>query len=310
MKVKLIVILSFCILFAKAQTIYTSYPGNFANMFSAPEYITMVQAKIIGPLNQTTDIETLRTFCTKNTTKRLTNLDLEDAYFSPQVGQLSVDAPNDNIAMDKTLSPYLFSGFGFKRLVLPSSIDTIGDWALSGCTDLQMLEFPKNLEAIGNYACHQCINLNEINIPEGLTTIGKYAFEDCSSVQTIKLPSTLTKIGDRAFLGIGIMPVDVWIYSVTPPKTDAPYTSLFGSHWNNVTLHVPMGTTDAYLDTEWGNASEILEFDATTSVSNVLTRSPKQIKEIYDSKGKECIKMDKGVYIIRYSDNTTQKVIK
>lgn len=54
---------------------------------------------------------------------------------------------------------------------------------------------PKTIEMIGNKAFAGCTKLKDINIPEGVRKIGEYAFYSCQKLEQIKLPSTLRELG-------------------------------------------------------------------------------------------------------------------
>ena len=63
-------------------------------------------------------------------------------------------------------------------LVLPSSLQQIGDSAFKGCTALQTIRFEgnSNLLTIGANAFSGCTSLEAIAVPDGVTEIGNSAF--------------------------------------------------------------------------------------------------------------------------------------
>lgn len=64
-------------------------------------------------------------------------------------------------------------------VVIPSTIESIGDWAFAGCSSLTSIIIPKSVESIGYCAFRYCSNLISITIPEGVTSIGREAFSYC-----------------------------------------------------------------------------------------------------------------------------------
>jgi hypothetical protein len=58
-------------------------------------------------------------------------------------------------------------------VVIPTSIETIGNYAFDGCSQLTHIidGSHTNLTGIGNYAFRNCAGLTEISLPERLTTI-------------------------------------------------------------------------------------------------------------------------------------------
>ncbi|MDE7076281.1 MAG: leucine-rich repeat domain-containing protein, partial [Clostridia bacterium] len=58
------------------------------------------------------------------------------------------------------------------ELVLPDSIEIIGDGAFRGCEILKKVTLGNNVNEIGKQAFHYCNNLAEINIPDSITKLG------------------------------------------------------------------------------------------------------------------------------------------
>jgi hypothetical protein len=112
-----------------------------------------------------------------------------------------------------------------KIVTLADSLETIGNYAFSGCSSLEKLEIPRKVETIGIEAFRNCSNiktitwkdslnclrfvgdyafagnssLTELKIPKEVNTIGMYAFSGCSKLERIELPSKLEKIDQFAF---------------------------------------------------------------------------------------------------------------
>ena len=58
---------------------------------------------------------------------------------------------------------------------------------------------PSSVTSIGGYAFYYCLSLTNIKIPEGVTNIGEHAFDHCSSSTSIEIAESVTSIGDYAF---------------------------------------------------------------------------------------------------------------
>lgn len=89
-------------------------------------------------------------------------------------------------------------------VVLPNTLETIGNDAFSGCTYLESVSVPSSLKTIGARAFQSCPYLQGFSFPEGLLSIGEYAFYNrngsyYAGLKTVELPSTLTTLGDYAF---------------------------------------------------------------------------------------------------------------
>ena len=84
-----------------------------------------------------------------------------------------------------------------------SGITYLWDWTFSGCSNLESVILPDSIEEIGQYAFYGCSSLINVVLPETLKTIGVRAFGKCSSITDIELPDSLTQIGGGAFAGCG-----------------------------------------------------------------------------------------------------------
>ena len=101
----------------------------------------------------------------------------------------------------------VFYNSGITSIELPSTLESIGDYAFYNCSGLTgelNLGECTSLTSIGVNAFYNCSSLTgELNLGKctNLTSIGFAAFCVCSSLTSITLPSSLTSIGDHAFQG-------------------------------------------------------------------------------------------------------------
>ena len=82
---------------------------------------------------------------------------------------------------------------------LPSSVITVGDFALRGAKNLVSVQLTGNLLEIGECAFIGCTSLSNITLPESLEKIGKSAFHTCKALTTINIPERVYEIGQSAF---------------------------------------------------------------------------------------------------------------
>ena len=111
-----------------------------------------------------------------------------------------------------------------KKLVIPSNVISIGDYAFCDCTDFTSVTIPNSVTSIGSYAFSGCSSLTSVTIPNSVISIGKYAFSSCSSLSSIALPNSVTNIGDGAFGGCSSL------FSITIPNS---LSSIGGYAFNN-----------------------------------------------------------------------------
>lgn len=81
---------------------------------------------------------------------------------------------------------------------IPSSVTSIGSYALSGCY-FTHLNWPKNVKVLENHVLDTCTKLKSIYIPEGVTKIGDHALAGCLGLTAISLPESVTSIDEGAF---------------------------------------------------------------------------------------------------------------
>ena len=62
-------------------------------------------------------------------------------------------------------------------------VTSIGDYAFSGCSNLESVYIPDSVTSIGDHAFYYCSNLESVTIGNGVTSIGDSAFDGCSSLQ-------------------------------------------------------------------------------------------------------------------------------
>ena len=67
------------------------------------------------------------------------------------------------------------------------------------CYSLRKVVLPSGLTDIGDYAFYGCRNLSEIELPESVARIGRRAFAMCGSLQKLTVPAAIDSIGDSAF---------------------------------------------------------------------------------------------------------------
>ena len=92
------------------------------------------------------------------------------------------------------------AGFrSLKRVILPNTVQKIGDKAFYVCTKLSEFTMPKSVTSIGKEAFYICSSIDSIDIPEGVTTIPQKAFYGCYELRHINLSPNLTSIDSYAF---------------------------------------------------------------------------------------------------------------
>lgn len=102
----------------------------------------------------------------------------------------------------------------FKRsqtgsVVMPDSLEVIGDDAFKDCRQLKSVVFPRHLKEIGFQAFRGCTSLTDVSLPDGITLIGSYAFLECSCLEEITIPADIQDICEDPFRNSGLKRLSV-----------------------------------------------------------------------------------------------------
>ncbi len=90
-----------------------------------------------------------------------------------------------------------FDSAGLTSLVLPATVQTIGEWSFFNCP-LTTLTLNDGLQSIGSRAFYGAA-IQTLDIPNSVTMLGTYAFSNCKKLETLTVGNGITKIGDYAF---------------------------------------------------------------------------------------------------------------
>lgn len=161
---------------------------------------------------------------------------------------------------------------GNSRLVIPDSVEFIGDGAFEGITNIHDFLFGCNLQHVGENAFqNNDFRVHNMYLPKSLTEIGKNGFNN--------LINNVTNFTDLYYPNPTPTPEDVDPYPVDDNAfgpifgvDDATYTECW--IYETVCLHVPQGTAETYrLLPGWRNFKCIIDDlynDTKTSLGNVV----------------------------------------
>lgn len=81
-----------------------------------------------------------------------------------------------------------------------TGLTNIEDNAFNNCYQLNSVVLPSTIQTIGNYAFYTCYKLEHINFPSSVTKLGNYCFGSVG-LKTVYVPKTITSIGNSVFSG-------------------------------------------------------------------------------------------------------------
>ena len=117
-------------------------------------------------------------------------------------GELKITGTGEMYDYDSEIDPpWDADGVSYLRIrsvVVENGITKIGDYAFSGCRDLEEVIIGDTVTSIGTRAFNLCDNLEKITFPNNAVTIGDYAFYHCESLTDITIPNAAA-IGSNAF---------------------------------------------------------------------------------------------------------------
>ena len=152
---------------------------------------------------------------------------------------------------------------GITSVLLPDSVQEIGDSAFEGCIALTSVTIPNSLQKIGALAFKDCKSLASVTLPDSVQEIGNAAFGGCSSLTSVTIPNSVQEIGLGAFDGCSALA------SVVIPDS-VQEIALFSGCSSLTSVTIPDSVQ------EIGN-SAFLECSSLTSIS--IPSSVKRIDE-------------------------------
>lgn len=96
-----------------------------------------------------------------------------------------------------------FSGYkSLQKIILPSTIKTIGSSAFSGCTALTEVVISEGPTKVESYAFNNCSKLKSIVIPDSISYIADSAFKNCTALERIEIGDGVTAIPSNCFTNL------------------------------------------------------------------------------------------------------------
>lgn len=101
----------------------------------------------------------------------------------------------------KTIERRAFADSSIIEMILPNTVNRIGELAFSGCKYLKHIQLSSNLNILPTKIFWWCTSLESITIPENVVKIFDNAFNNCFALSIIKLNKSLISLGSLTFYG-------------------------------------------------------------------------------------------------------------
>ena len=183
------------LMFAQVEkSVNTPGAGQLGTLFTQTDYDNVTKLTIGGQLNAY-DFVFIRKF---TVLKELNLKDVQIVEFPDQIN-------NQDIYYFYAANQLPHGGLKnmkIKKIVFPTSINSIGKMALSNTHILGNIAIPEGIINIEETAFSQCDSITSVTFPSTLSKIGLGAFADCDNLSgTIVFPNGLKSIKAEAFYG-------------------------------------------------------------------------------------------------------------
>lgn len=169
-----------------------------------------------------------------------------------------------SIAIPSSVTKIDYSAFYGCNSLTSVHITDLAKWCAIHCNDnplhyahhlflngeeLTEVAIPDGVAAIGQSTFYGLSAMTKLTIPSSVTAIGGGAFQDCTGLKLVVIPASVGNIGNTAFWNCTAL--DHIYCRVAAPSTVALGNAVFARvPVATCTLHVPVGTGDAYREAE------------------------------------------------------------
>ena len=180
----------------------------------------------------------------------------------------------------------------------------VGDYTLPEQDKITSVVFSSDVEYIGIEAFASCKNLTSITLSNGVRKILKRAFNG-TKLRSVTIPASIEYIGKYAF-GTSRLDYAV-ILKDTPPEVEVDYSNIPEDPFFASVLYVPVGSYKKYKNTRPWNKFTIIE-GLPSGIESVEEGHVEELGR-YLLDGTKVEEPQKGLNIIKYSDDSTKKVM-
>lgn len=177
------------------------------------------------------------------------------ATYNAVINELHILDSKNALTMPNLTVDYLYLGRDVKGSVIADEVE-IGENVTSLPTSFfagskfEYVILPQSINSIGNGCFKGCYNLKSIKLPDKVPYVGESCFAGCKSLKAITIGKSVSKIGANAFKDVNLQ--DIVCLAATPPFADvSPFTN---KTYMDATLAVPDESLSDYsIVVPWAN---------------------------------------------------------
>lgn len=114
-----------------------------------------------------------------------------------------------------TIGERAFDATNLRELILPDSVQTMGQYAMYSNRQLEKASLGKVLTVVPEYCFAYCYYMYQMTLPNTITTVNEYSFNECVSMKLDSLPANLKTIGAHGFYGCNNIKIKEWPETLT-----------------------------------------------------------------------------------------------
>ena len=160
--------------------------------------------------------ETLYTYRISNNKAVITN-------YSGAAKTVSIPAKLNGVQVCEIATKAFYNNDTIQEVYVPDSIQIIGDYVFSNCSDLKIVSMGDSVTTLGTEAFSQCDNLQSVRLSNKIKTIPASCFTNCGKLQSVNLPTSLTTILSSAFDNTAITALSIPATVTTLPNMFCAY---------------------------------------------------------------------------------------
>ena len=131
--------------------------------------------------------------------------------YNGNVSALSIPAELDGYKV-VGIGDGVFKGkTALRTVVIPDSVESIGNQAFSGCANLSSVQLPENEKfvTLSSRLFYECKKLKRVKIPNSIISIKDNVFNNCESLEDVNLPNKLNSISYQVFMNVPITKITI-----------------------------------------------------------------------------------------------------